>query len=460
MAGQVGTCGIGAMIGPKRPAERAALSLWFGAAETERGALFVLELEPGGPAALSGQVRQGDELLAVDRQPVAHSTSQTVAELLSGKEGSLVKLRLRRNEATFDVCLQRDAVRHPPPERKSRTLNPAPPPPSGAADVLEQLSRSFAKVNQGRAVEIPAKMSSAELEVFVSARDAEVQRQENISKRCLDASKRRRAEMSVLERELRMLERQDAPFSQLLEYRNWIRRLQIEEELGPLHSANLDAVELEAEELELLERAQHLNTALQVVQDDARRSGPSEDEQTKSERLVSDVHVIRAKLRVVNEQLGRIRGVAADGLHAPKSDSNPALATGQAAEYFAQQSGGDQGGQPCDHTALANCDSDDEHRPTCSQRQHEGKDDEARLNLQNRAGDEAICEQAPSHRGGKSVSTVASDLAAELGSRWSKPGGEHRGVLVAAEGTLEDAPEPCMLAQSTVAIAQRLWRLD
>ena len=46
------------------PAERAALSLWFGAAETERGALFVLELEPGGPAALPptrGALSRGDE---------------------------------------------------------------------------------------------------------------------------------------------------------------------------------------------------------------------------------------------------------------------------------------------------------------------------------------------------------------------------------------------------------------
>jgi hypothetical protein len=40
----------------------------------------------------------------------------------------------------------------------------------------------------------------------------------------VDAIKRRHAEIGVLERELKELERHDAPFSQILEYRTWIRR--------------------------------------------------------------------------------------------------------------------------------------------------------------------------------------------------------------------------------------------
>ena len=60
---------------------------------------------------------------------------------------------------------------------------------------------------------------------------------------------------------------QDAPFARILEYRNLIRRLEIEEELGPLHLAHLDAEELEAEELELLERERYLKMTLRVLED-------------------------------------------------------------------------------------------------------------------------------------------------------------------------------------------------
>jgi hypothetical protein len=106
--------GVGAMIGPRLrdPGERLRqLAAWAGAAEPAPGALFVLRLDPGGPAALSGQVREGDELVAVDQQRVAELAPEAVAALLQGPLGSLVKLRVRRKTATFDVCLERDATR-------------------------------------------------------------------------------------------------------------------------------------------------------------------------------------------------------------------------------------------------------------------------------------------------------------------------------------------------------------
>ena len=106
--------GVGAMIGPRlpEPGERLRqLVAWAGAAEPAPGALFVLRLDPGGPAALSGQVREGDELVAVDRKRVAEMAPTAVAALLQGPLGSLVKLRIRRKTATFDVCLERDATR-------------------------------------------------------------------------------------------------------------------------------------------------------------------------------------------------------------------------------------------------------------------------------------------------------------------------------------------------------------
>jgi C-terminal processing protease CtpA/Prc len=102
------------MIGPRlpEPGERLRqLVAWAGAAEPAPGALFVLRLDPGGPAALSGQVREGDELVAVDRKRVAEMAPTAVAALLQGPLGSLVKLRIRRKTATFDVCLERDATR-------------------------------------------------------------------------------------------------------------------------------------------------------------------------------------------------------------------------------------------------------------------------------------------------------------------------------------------------------------
>ena len=137
----VDSFGIGAMIGPqaKPPALTiAALSEWVGASEPAPGALFVLKLQPGGAAALSGMVREGDELIAVDRQKVADLRSQEVSELLQGAQGSLVKLRLRRHELTFDVCLQREAPRQPPPMRTTLTLNPPPPREDGATEILEK----------------------------------------------------------------------------------------------------------------------------------------------------------------------------------------------------------------------------------------------------------------------------------------------------------------------------------
>jgi len=190
--------GIGAMIGSKH----AETTGWVGQPKAPAGALFVLKLEAGGPAKLSGQVREGDELLAVDRQKVADLTSQAVAELLHGPQGSLVKLRLRRKSITFDVCLQREAARQDPPVRKTRTLNPVRK-VEGATEVLEKLYGSFARVNNTRTVPKPEKMSAEETQAFHAAQQEKAKRQESIAKRCLDATKRRRAEIGVLKVALR-----------------------------------------------------------------------------------------------------------------------------------------------------------------------------------------------------------------------------------------------------------------
>lgn len=195
-------CGIGMEIAASASTPSVlplALAEWMGSAAEAPGALFVIQLDPGGAAALSGQVQAGDELLAVDRQKAADLTAQEVAEKLQGPQGSLIKLRLRRNNITFDVCMQREPVRQAPPMRKTRTLNPVPRREDGAAEVLEKLYRGFAKINSAREVRTEAKMTPEETKAFHAAQDAEVKRQESIAKRCIDATKRRHAETCVLQ---------------------------------------------------------------------------------------------------------------------------------------------------------------------------------------------------------------------------------------------------------------------
>jgi len=570
--------GIGAMVGPMpidrglggNPLDERGVQRQGLHRPVATGALFVLKLEPGGPAALSGQVREGDELISVDRQKVAGLARQAVADLLHGAEGSIVKLSVRRTTFSFNVCMQRDAVRQAPPERKTRTLNPVPR-QEGAREVLEKMYKGFAKVNNARVMQKAEKMTAEETREFYTAQDAAVKRQENIAKRCIDATKRRHAEIGVLQvssaqpphltelpllplpplcpsvfyqplnchahwletrlswthltsrvgllqRELRELEKQDAPFGQVLEYRNWIRRLQIEEELGPLASADLDLVELEAEELELQERAEYLQMTLRVMEEkEAAQSaavissssyvqavlgdGEQADEQphqhtgeilgegecvalpfqevkaaiAKEEAALShevnlhcgvrgahrvgvegavlvmvnglqttratakgDVDIIKAKLQIVQDQLDHLRGVDVVMLN---NSAAPAARNGWTEVQECDAIGSAIGG----HRAAGGC-------------EEVGASSGSAVAV---ADIGVIC--GGGGEGGMGTGagrrSVAAGLAAELGSKWGARGQEPReGARVAAEGTLEDAPEPCMLAQGTIDTAQRLWK--
>ena len=575
--------GIGAMVGPmpvETSALHAALVEWVAAEPFTHapGALFVLKLEPGGPAALSGQVREGDELISVDRQKVAGLARQAVADLLHGAKGSIVKLSVRRTTFTFNVCMQRDAVRQAPPERKTRTLNPVPR-QEGASEVLEKMYKGFAKVNNARVMQKAEKMTAEETMAFYTAQDAAVKRQENIAKRCIDATKRRHAEIGVLQvssaqpphltslpavcpclcsaacclfspfallfftnpsiatrsgprlvwthltsrvgllqRELRELEKQDAPFGQVLEYRNWIRRLQIEEELGPLASADLDLVELEAEELELQERAEYLQMTLRVLEEKeavqsaagissssyvqaglgdgeqadkqphrhtgeilgegqcvalpfqqvkaaiakekaalshevnlhcgvrgAQRGGVEggvlvmvNGQQTTRATAKGDVDIIKAKLQIVQDQLDHLRGVDVVMLN---HSAVPAARAGWTEVQERDAIGGAIGG----HRAAGGCEEVGASSGSAVA--------VTAIGLLCSGGGAGVMETGASRR------SVAAGLAAELGSKWGARGQEPReGARVAAEGTLEDAPEPCMLAQGTIDTAQRLWK--
>ena len=285
----------------------------------------------------------------------------------------------------------------------------------------------------------------------------------------------------AVQRELQALHKQDAPFSQVLEYENWIQRLEIEDDLGPMQSANLDQLELEAEMLELQERAEYLRMTLSVLEakeqamdsttcahssihttearseGEAMRGGQSDlsdravgrgndsgergggqrgaDNAGERSRPSSDIEVIKAKLRKVEDHLVHIRGF----------DTSHARAGGQSEEQEAaarrpgEASRTAQGGAPS----------------AKGQGDLEGGGGAGMEGGERKGGVEGTC----CDESGGVARSVTAGLAAELGSKWDARGAEPReGARAAAEGTIEDAPEPCMLAQGTIDTAQRLWK--
>ena len=80
-----------------------------------RGPSFVAELAPGGSADRCGRVRVGDQLLRVDGQIVQGLTPADLSQIISGPEGTAVRLAFRRitsnffaeNEDNFEVTLIR-----------------------------------------------------------------------------------------------------------------------------------------------------------------------------------------------------------------------------------------------------------------------------------------------------------------------------------------------------------------
>ena len=79
------------------------------------GPSFVVEMAPGGSAELSGKVRIRDELLRVDGETIQGMTPVELSHIISGPEGTTVRLaflRMTNNffgeaEETFEITLQR-----------------------------------------------------------------------------------------------------------------------------------------------------------------------------------------------------------------------------------------------------------------------------------------------------------------------------------------------------------------
>jgi hypothetical protein len=57
-------------------------------------AVVVDDLTPGGPAALCGQIRMGDRLLAVDGRPVAGMSLPAIHGLINGPAGGVLRLQM------------------------------------------------------------------------------------------------------------------------------------------------------------------------------------------------------------------------------------------------------------------------------------------------------------------------------------------------------------------------------
>ena len=84
----------------------------------EQVGLLVKRLVAGGPAELSGVIREGDMLLKVDAEQVATMKLKQLAAHLLGQEGSDVVLTLQRGGVEdYTVTIKRGPVVQPSPPK-------------------------------------------------------------------------------------------------------------------------------------------------------------------------------------------------------------------------------------------------------------------------------------------------------------------------------------------------------
>ena len=86
-------------------------TLSFNRYEQTGGRIYVCEIVPGSPAAVSGQIRVGDILLSVDNQRVQGQRLESVNRLVSGPIGSQVGLEFQHEDgSTARLSLERAGV--------------------------------------------------------------------------------------------------------------------------------------------------------------------------------------------------------------------------------------------------------------------------------------------------------------------------------------------------------------
>lgn len=76
---------------------------------SEAGGLRVVEV-PEGPAYRAG-LREDDQIIAIDDDPVARMTMVEVVERLRGRVGTVVRLRVARDDVVRELSVKRASYR-------------------------------------------------------------------------------------------------------------------------------------------------------------------------------------------------------------------------------------------------------------------------------------------------------------------------------------------------------------
>jgi len=405
----------------------------------------ISSLYPGSAAQQSGLLKAGDELLRIDKVRSEQLTEEQVYSLLAGEEGSLVQVRVKRDKKfTYDACLERRQPRGPPPPnnrcRPTQSSEAADP-----QEIVDRISRGIAKINA--VMERPLdceRLSPEDLEEWRKKNEEKTRRQQAKAQRQWDATRRRHAEIGVLKRELKELEKLDAPFVQLVDYRNWIRRLEYQED--GIMDEDIDSIEQEAEKEELEERLHLLELTLRQLE--------TEDMESSE----SDRAAIVGKLQLTQSRLEMLRG-SKDRAQSDDTDTGSIgrkLTLRPAAQPRTHRAEDTKGGFPTTTSQVAG------HQPAGQDPEVEGP-----ATAQESTGHATdllqpdpmapLSEMLPTTKVSSAASQSATaSVAAELRTKWMDKGEPREGVRLRGEEREEVAPQPCMLAQATVAYASSM----
>jgi C-terminal processing protease CtpA/Prc len=93
------------------------------------GSLAVKRLVPGGPAARCGLIKQGDILTYIDDTNVYQQSASDINHLISGPQGSFVRLRFKRSGSSPVVAVV-ERMWAPSTAERSKALSNGGGPPS------------------------------------------------------------------------------------------------------------------------------------------------------------------------------------------------------------------------------------------------------------------------------------------------------------------------------------------
>ena len=74
------------------------------------GAVVIMKLIDGGPAAKSGKLSVSDQIKEIDGKSLKDASLNQVMEMIRGQNGSPISLKVQRGKDTFDVSLKREPI--------------------------------------------------------------------------------------------------------------------------------------------------------------------------------------------------------------------------------------------------------------------------------------------------------------------------------------------------------------